>query len=95
MFIERSERRKEKGMETEKETLADANAGKSYTITGLNSIGAKRRRLMDLGFAEGACVSCLGKSPFGDPKAYLVRGAVIALRKKDARDVFVRLVGTV
>ena len=70
-------------------TLAEASVGKNYVIIGLDSVGRKRRRLMDLGFAEGACVSCVGKSPLGDPKAYLVRGAVIALRKTDASDVFV------
>lgn len=76
-------------MSEKRKRLAEASVGKNYVIIGLDSVGAKRRRLMDLGFAKGACVTCLGKSPLGDPKAYLVRGAVIALRKRDASDVFV------
>ena len=39
---------------------------------------AMRRRLMDIGFTEGAEIG-------GGIKAYLVRGSVIALREGDAR----------
>ena len=46
-------------------------------------------RFMDIGLVEGTLVECLRKSPAGDPKAYLIRGAVIAIRKEDAATVFV------
>ena len=42
---------------------------------------------MDIGLVEGTPVECLRKSPAGDPKAYLIRGAVIAIRKEDAATV--------
>lgn len=48
-----------------------------------------RRRLLDLGLVAGAQVECVGKSPCGDPSAYRVRGAVIAIRARDGRDVLV------
>ena len=51
---------------------------------------AMRRRLQDLGFVPGAQVECLGKSPLGDPSAYRVRGAVVALMGRDARLIGVR-----
>lgn len=44
--------------------------------------GPIRRRLMDLGLINGTIVEVLQKSPFGDPVAYLIRGAVIALRQE-------------
>lgn len=47
--------------------------------------GELRRQLQDLGFVPGAQVECLGKSPLGDPAAYRVRGAVVALRRRDAQ----------
>ena len=50
----------------------------------LSAQGELRRQLRDLGFVPGAQVECLGKSPLGDPIAYLVRGTVIALRRRDA-----------
>jgi DtxR family Mn-dependent transcriptional regulator len=43
--------------------------------------GAQRRRLMDLGIIPGTVVSLEMTSAGGDPKAYNIRGAVIALRK--------------
>lgn len=42
------------------------------------------RRLRDVGFTEGCAVACVGRSPLGDPSAFLVRGAVVALRREDA-----------
>ncbi|MDD4643661.1 MAG: FeoA family protein [Bacilli bacterium] len=44
--------------------------------------GPIRRRLMDLGLINGTIVEVLQKSPLGDPIAYLIRGAVIALRQE-------------
>lgn len=44
-----------------------------------------KRRLMDLGFTEGAEVTCVLCG--SGIKAYLVRGAVIALRNEDSRKV--------
>jgi Fe2+ transport system protein A len=48
-----------------------------------------RRRLLDIGLIENTCVECLGRSPCGDPAAYLIRGAVIALRSEDCRDILI------
>ena len=44
-------------------------------------------RLQELGLRPGAEVRCLFASPLGDPRAYLIRGAAIALRKEDAECV--------
>ena len=47
-------------------------------------------RLRDLGFAEKTPVTCVRAAPLGDPVAYRIRGALIALRKKDAACILVR-----
>lgn len=49
------------------------------------------RRLGDLGFVQGTGITCLYRSPAGDPTAYGIRGTVIVLRKQDAARVRVRL----
>ena len=64
--------------------------GERDRVLGVTSQGAMRRRLQELGLLAGAWVECLGKSPLGDPAAYRVRGAVIALRRDDARAVTVQ-----
>ena len=49
-----------------------------------------RVRLQDLGLIEGTAVECVRRSPFGDPTAFKIRGAVIALRESDSSQVLVR-----
>ena len=72
-------------------TLDELSIGKVGVVCELRSTGAMRRRFVDLGVVEGTRIECVGKSPCGDPCAYLVRGAVIAIRKKDAREIVLRL----
>lgn len=52
--------------------------------------GAQRRRLMDLGILPGTKITANLKSPSGDPTAYEVRGALIALRQEQAAFINVR-----
>lgn len=70
-------------------TLTNMKYGESAVITQLNSKEDIRRRLQDMGMIEGTRVECLGQSPLGNPTAYLIRGAVIALRNEDADSVLV------
>lgn len=74
--------------------LSNVKPGQKVRVTSLCAKGAIRRRLLDIGLIEGADVECIGVSPFGDPKAYLIRGAVIALREDDASDIMVTANGT-
>lgn len=46
--------------------------------------GAERRRFMDLGILRGAKITAGFRSPSGDPVAYQIRGATIALRREQA-----------
>jgi len=46
---------------------------------------AERRRMMDLGILPGTVIQAELVSPGGDPIAYRVRGALIALRKEQTR----------
>ena len=48
---------------------------------------------MDIGAINGTLVECVLKSPCGDPKAYLIRGAVIAIRDEDAKCISIDRVG--
>ena len=63
--------------------------GKTAVVRELRSTGSMRRRLLDIGLVEGTSIECLQKSPAGDPVAYLIRGAVIALRSEDSAAVLV------
>ncbi|MGE0042271.1 MAG: metal-dependent transcriptional regulator [Vicinamibacterales bacterium] len=52
--------------------------------------GFSRRRLMDLGFTTGALVRPALDTFAGDPRAYEIRGTLIALRRDQASQVLVR-----
>lgn len=69
--------------------LADLKRGQRAVIAKLAAYDDMRRRLQDIGLIEGTVVECLGKSPLGDPTAFLIRGAVIALRSEESGRVLV------
>ncbi|MEW5783960.1 MAG: FeoA family protein [Bacillota bacterium] len=58
-------------------------------VKQLQAEGIARRRMLDLGLVAGTRVEALRKSPSGDPTAYWIRGAVIALRSEEASQIFV------
>ena len=68
------------------ETLADLRPGQAGVVVGLAAAcrGPQRRRLLDLGVVPGTVVSAEMSSATGDPIAYLIRGALIALRREQA-----------
>ena len=72
-------------------TLSDIKLGESAKVTSLKNRGSMRRRLQDIGLIEGTKVKCVLKSPCGDPSAYQIRGAVIALRNDDASNIYVKI----
>lgn len=69
------------------ETLANLAMGQKGAVLSISPRcrGAERRRLMDLGILPGTVVGAEMVSPSGDPTAYNVRGAMIALRKEQAQ----------
>ena len=69
--------------------LSDIRHGEKATVSALRTEGSMRRRLLDIGLIENTDVECLGRSPAGDPSAYLIRGAVIAIRAADCRDILI------
>lgn len=75
----------------ERDTMASLEPGERAAVTRLSGAcrGPERRRLMDLGIVPGTIVSMAMRSPSGDPTAYRVRGALLALRRDQARHVLV------
>jgi ferrous iron transport protein A len=57
------------------------------TVIGLDNRGLERRRMMDLGILPGTRIAVEMKNPLGDPTAYRIRGAVIALRREQAQTI--------
>jgi DtxR family Mn-dependent transcriptional regulator len=72
-------------------TLAGAERGAPVRVTGLapGCRGTQRRRLLDLGLVRGTVVVPELVSSAGDPVAYRIRGALVALRREQASWVLV------
>lgn len=69
------------------EPLTNLKPGQEAQVVALSPRirGAERRRLMDLGLLPGTTIEVEIVSAGGDPIGYRVRGAVIALRKSQAK----------
>lgn len=67
--------------------LNDIRPGECAVVKRVTGGGDIHRRLIELGLTPGARVECVGKSPGGDPKAFIIRGAVIAIRAADCKCV--------
>ncbi len=67
-------------------SLDQLPVGESGTVSAISPScqGPQRRRLLDLGLVPGTVVTVEMGSPLGDPMAYRIRGAMIALRRQQA-----------
>lgn len=71
------------------ESLYDIPIGKCATVKKVLSDGSIKRRLLDIGLTPGTVVEAHLKNPGGNLVAYMIRGALIAIRDDDARKVLV------
>ena len=74
---------------TAKPNLLFLKKGESATVSSVSAQDKTFRRLMDIGCIPGASVTLLGKAPFGGMRAYLICGAVIAIRDRDAQNIHI------
>ena len=72
-----------------KMSLNHVAEGQTVRVDELLATGSIRRRLLDMGLIQNTIVQCLGRSPGGDPSAFLIRGAVIAIRAVDGQHIWV------
>ena len=50
-----------------------------------------KRRLLDMGLVKGTEITPILISPSGDPRAFLVRGTIIAIREEDAKNIKINI----
>ncbi len=74
---------------TETYTLCDLHSGECAAVIEILPTCPIKRRLYDVGLIGGTPVKCLYQSAGKDMKAYLIRGAVIAIRNRDCAQVLI------
>ena len=69
------------------EHLSELEPGEEAIVSGISLAcrGIERRRLLDLGILPGTIIRAEFTSPSGDPMAYRIRDALIALRDDQAK----------
>ncbi len=77
------------------ERLTCLSPGETAVVVNISnaSRGPERRRFMDLGILPGTSITAEMRSPGGDPTAYIIRGALIALRHEQANLIKVKKTG--
>ena len=68
-------------------TLDKISIGDKVKVKKINPDCKLKRRLLDIGLIPNTPIELLYRSPFGDPGAYLIRGTIIAIRNKDAKEI--------
>lgn len=72
------------------QNLTQLLIGEKAIVSSVEAHGVTRRRLLDLGLVPGTTVEAVRRSPVGDPTAFQIRGALIALRATEANLVTIQ-----
>ncbi len=67
--------------------LSDLKLGETARVIKISNKSDISRRLLDIGLIPGTRIECVLISPMKNPKAYIIRGAVIAIRNEDASEI--------
>lgn len=67
--------------------LSDLPLNESGFINNVNCDENIKRRLLDLGLVKGTSIVPVLVSPSKDPRAFEVRGSIIAIRREDADNI--------
>lgn len=70
--------------------LSKLPLGATAIVRHLKVEGLSRRRLLDLGLVPCSLVKAVRQSPVGEPRAYEIRGTLIALRQEEAAQILVQ-----
>ncbi|MBQ7136663.1 MAG: ferrous iron transport protein A [Bacilli bacterium] len=70
--------------------LCDVPLGKKAIVEKVISSGSIKRRLLDIGLTPGTVVESVFSNPGGNLTAYMIRGALIAIRDNDSKNILIR-----
>ncbi|MBD8046841.1 MAG: ferrous iron transport protein A [Clostridium argentinense] len=72
-------------------SIGDLKIGDTAYIEKLNCSEKLSKRLLALGFIEGTEIIMKKVAPLGDPIIINLRGTDFAIRKKDAKNIFIKM----
>jgi DtxR family Mn-dependent transcriptional regulator len=83
---------KQEDITSEFKSLSSLRKGEKAVVIGISKAchGPQRRRLMDLGIIPGTVVTAEFESIGRDPVAYNIKGATIAIRRRNAEQIYIQ-----
>ncbi len=72
-------------------TLSNLKKGDICEIKSIEAKNQIKQRLYDIGMIPGTKITCLQKSMFGDPTAFLIKDTVFAIRNQISSKIFVTI----
>lgn len=78
-------------MKTEIKNLNELPLNRYGIVQELKCDGNIGRRLLDMGLIKETKIKPVLVSPSKDPRAFEVRGSIIAIRKEDAERIYIKL----
>lgn len=69
--------------------LSELQPGQEATVVRLESQGAVRQRLMEMGFIRGAHLKVEKLAPLGDPMELVIKGYHVSLRREEGASILV------
>lgn len=73
-------------------TLNKLKINENATVINIDNKSTLKRRFEDLGIIKNEKISCELESIFKDPKAYLIKGCLIAIRNDDSKYIKVKII---
>ena len=74
-------------MKSKIENLNQLPINKEGKINKIDCDEGVKRRLLDMGLVKGTKIIPVLVSPSKEPRAFLVRGSIIAIRKEEAENI--------
>ncbi len=72
------------------DTLKDLRPGEQGTVVQINTKGALKRRLVDMGITPGVLIMIRKIAPLGDPIEINLRGYELTIRKEEAQNIVIK-----
>lgn len=69
--------------------LGGLKPGQSGTVVAINTVGALKRRLVDMGITPGVRIMVRKVAPLGDPIEINLRGYELTVRKTEAQNIVI------
>ena len=70
-------------------TAANIKFGEKVIINDIDTSNPSHQRIIEIGFTPGQEIELVNTSAFDDPMAFSIRGALIAMRRKEADCIIV------